>query len=288
MPRKKDIWLILAVLAGALVLLLISRLIPKKSLDERTADVTIAPDAIEYVDATPVPEPQAPAAEETANQEGTESPKTQSVPETTGVPEESAVPDASSGPEAALDVTAEPEVSPMPEMAGVPEKSAVPDASSEHETAPNVTAEPKTAVSPETKDKPEGDGEKEEMTETGAASKKKEAAGPLFGPMPDLPDEPVKGYVIIMVGSRQYGDPIPMDRDKIITIRQNEEKINRIHITRDSVYMESSTCANQDCVGEGEVTLENYKMRILGTYIVCLPNEVTVEMIPAETAEAQQ
>ena len=58
--------------------------------------------------------------------------------------------------------------------------------------------------------------------------------------------------------------------------------INRIHITPEYVEMESSTCENQDCIGEGEVNVNTYKDRILSTYIICLPNQVTIEMVPAD------
>ena len=103
-----------------------------------------------------------------------------------------------------------------------------------------------------------------------------------IGSMKDAPQaQEVRGYAVITVNGRQYGDPIAMDRDKIITVKQEDGKINRVHITPDEVYMESSTCDNQDCVGEGNVTHDNYQTRILGSWIICLPNAVTVEMIPA-------
>ena len=50
-----------------------------------------------------------------------------------------------------------------------------------------------------------------------------------------------------------------MDRDKIITVKQENGAINRIHITPEYVEMESSTCENQDCIGEGEVNVNTYK-----------------------------
>ena len=103
-----------------------------------------------------------------------------------------------------------------------------------------------------------------------------------FGPKRADVVSDVKGYVVVSINGRQYGDPIPMDSEKILTIKQSEDKINRIHITPTSVVMESSTCENQDCVGEGEITLDNYKTRILSTYIICLPNGVTIEMVPAD------
>ena len=100
--------------------------------------------------------------------------------------------------------------------------------------------------------------------------------------------EKVRGHVVITVAGRQYGDPIPMDRDKIITVKQENGAINRIHITPEYVEMESSTCENQDIKLpidiriEGEVNVNTYKDRILSTYIICLPNQVTIEMVPAD------
>lgn len=306
MPRKKDILLIAAVLAGALILLLISRLMPKKTVEERTADVTLAPDAIEYVDATAAPPASSQPAAETAVPEMTAAPATDSaataVPDvtyeekppvtaeqaTTAAPEVTAEPAATAAPE----VTAEPTATAASEATVEPATPATPEAKAEPTAtaAPEVTAEPTAAAAPETKGDLEVSAAPADTADAGTSgtTETKRVAGPMIGPMPEISDEPVKGHVVIMVGGRQYGDPIPMDRDKIITIRQSDEKINRVHITRDSVYMESSTCENQDCVGEGEVTLENYKTRILSTFIVCLPNAVTVEMIPADPAEAQQ
>lgn len=125
------------------------------------------------------------------------------------------------------------------------------------------------------------DAEINESTKSDASSSAPETVGPS-GPALAKPQSKIRGYVLITINGRQYGDPIPMDRDKIITVRQSDEMINRIHITPDSVEMESSTCENQDCVGEGIITLENYKTRILSTYIICLPNGVQVEMIPVD------
>ena len=197
MPKKKDSLIIGAVLLIAVVLFIVSRVMPKTDLNQKTADVTLAPDAVEYLDATPE-----------ASAEPTDSPK--ATPEQTAVPKETALAEA----------TAEP------------------------------TEAPQSAN--------------------------------MMGPMPVPQTEEVKGHVIITVGGRQYGDPIPMDRDKIITIRQENGEINKIRITPDSVDMEYSTCENQDCIGEGTITLDNYNDRILGTWIICLPNQVTIEMVPAD------
>ena len=202
MLKRKDVLLIVLVLALAAAMLGISKLMPKTDLSTKTADVTLAPDAIEYVEATPAP---------------TEAPAQVVIPAATAAPA----------------ATAEPTIEP----------TAVP-------------------------------------TEEPAAEPKQEAA--MVGPMPPKKAEVVRGHVLLTVGGRQYGDPIPMDRDKIITLRQEDGKINKVHITPEKVYMESSTCDNQDCVQQGEVHMDTYKDRILSTYIICLPNNVSIEMVPVE------
>ena len=198
--KKKDMLLIVLVLALAAAMLGVSKLLPKTDLSTKTADVTLAPDAIEYLEATPAP-------------------------------------------------TAEPTQAPTAQPAA--------EATAEPTTEP--TAEP---------------------TEAPAAEPKQEAA--MVGPMPPKKAEVVRGHVLLTVGGRQYGDPIPMDRDKIITLRQEDGKINKVHITPEKVYMESSTCDNQDCVQQGEVHVDTYMDRILGTYVICLPNNVSIEMVPVE------
>lgn len=155
----------------------------------------------------------------------------------------------------APEVTAETEVTSAPEVTAVPEVTATPEvtAAPEVTSAPEVTAVPEVTAAPETQ---------------------------AAGPMPRAQTAQVRGYVVLTVGGRQYGDPIAMDREKIITIRQDDGKVNQVHITPEKVYMESSTCENQDCVGQGEISLDNYDKRILGTYVICLPNNVTIELVP--------
>ena len=196
MLKKKDLLIIAVVLLAAVALFAGSKMLPKTDLSTKTADVTLAPDAVEYLDETP-----APTATEAAQ-----------TPEATAEPAATEAPTATEAPEA--------------------------------------TDAPKSAN--------------------------------MVGPMMPKQTEKVRGHVVITVAGRQYGDPIPMDRDKIITVKQENGAINRIHITPEYVEMESSTCENQDCIGEGEVNVNTYKDRILSTYIICLPNQVTIEMVPAD------
>ncbi len=199
MLKKKDLLIIAVVLLAAVALFAGSKMLPKTDLSTKTADVTLAPDAIEYLDETPAP--------------------------------------------TATDA---------PEAAQTPEATAEPAATE----APTATEAPEATDAPQSAN--------------------------MVGPMMPKQTEKVRGHVVITVAGRQYGDPIPMDRDKIITVKQENGAINRIHITPEYVEMESSTCENQDCIGEGEVNVNTYKDRILSTYIICLPNQVTIEMVPAD------
>lgn len=146
--------------------------------------------------------------------------------------------------------------------------------------APDATDAPEAAQTPEATAKPPAP-EAPDATEAPEATDAPQSAN-MVGPMMPKQTEKVRGHVVITVAGRQYGDPIPMDRDKIITVKQENGAINRIHITPEYVEMESSTCENQDCIGEGEVNVNTYKDRILSTYIICLPNQVTIEMVPAD------
>lgn len=146
--------------------------------------------------------------------------------------------------------------------------------------APDTTDAPEAAQTPEATAEPAAT-EAPTATEAPEATDAPQSAN-MVGPMMPKQTEKVRGHVVITVAGRQYGDPIPMDRDKIITVKQENGAINRIHITPEYVEMESSTCENQDCIGEGEVNVNTYKDRILSTYIICLPNQVTIEMVPAD------
>ncbi len=225
MRVRRDWILIVLILAAAVLLYGVNRFLPKRTVEGRTVEITMAPDSVTIIEenATPVP---------TEAHAMTEAPIAKQTPAATEAPVATQTPAATEAPVATQ----------TPAATDVPAET----------KEPFVTEPP--------------------------------AMGLVIGPMLPHPNATteVRGHVIVTLNGRQYGDPIPMDRDKIITVRQEDGKINRIHITPESVFMESSTCENQDCVGQGEISLDNYKTRILSTYIICLPNGVTVEMVPAE------
>ena len=90
--------------------------------------------------------------------------------------------------------------------------------------------------------------------------------------------DPVRAYLLVTVGGVAY-QPLPLTQEGDYTITQKATGAeNVIHVSTEGVYMKSSTCENHDCVQQGEVTLANKGTRILGNMIICLPNQVTLEL----------
>lgn len=91
-----------------------------------------------------------------------------------------------------------------------------------------------------------------------------------------------RAWLLITVDEKTYA-PYPLTKSGDYRIHQKSKNAtNVIHVTEDSIQMASSTCDNQLCVTEGVVTLDNKASRILGNYIICLPNGVTLELLNAE------
>lgn len=115
---------------------------------------------------------------------------------------------------------------------------------------PEITATPEEAAAPEITDVPEA-------TAT-----------------PDLSQ--VEAFLVVTVGDKTY-QPIPLTEEGYYRLRHGD-CINIVHVTPTSINMHEANCENQDCVEQGEVTLENKDTRILGNMIICLPNQVTLQL----------
>lgn len=115
---------------------------------------------------------------------------------------------------------------------------------------PEITAAPEAAAAPEVTDVPEA-------TAT-----------------PDLSQ--VEAFLVVTVGDKTY-QPIPLTEEGYYRLRHGD-CINIVHVTPTSIDMHEANCENQDCVEQGEVTLENKDTRILGNMIICLPNQVTLQL----------
>ena len=97
---------------------------------------------------------------------------------------------------------------------------------------------------------------------------------------------PAASYLFVNTGGSAYS-PIPLNGDNSFRIAQQDGSENVIHIGENSFYMESSNCKNQNCVGQGEVTLENRESRPLFNMVICLPHNLSLELLTRAEAEAR-
>lgn len=106
------------------------------------------------------------------------------------------------------------------------------------------------------------------------------------------PSEAVQGeavaYLVLTMGDMRYR-PLPITTETSYRMRQADGRENVFHVTPGSVHMESANCDNQDCIKQGTVNFENRDVRVLRNMIICLPNQVVLELItPQEAGEQAQ
>lgn len=130
--------------------------------------------------------------------------------------------------------------------------------------APEATDAPQAAEVPAASEAPEASGSPAE-TEPAASSE-----------APAATNAPANAYLVVTVAGAMY-EPIPLYAPGRYTVTRGE-CVNVIEVTEDSVWMAESSCDNQDCVEQGVVTLDNKASRVLQNMVICLPNEVVLEL----------
>lgn len=93
-------------------------------------------------------------------------------------------------------------------------------------------------------------------------------------------DDSNEAYVVIEVDGAEY-KRVSLEEPQTVVI-DRDGKHNEVKITSNGVVMHNANCANQDCIMQGEVTLDNINTRLMGGWIVCLPNKVSVELVVGE------
>lgn len=88
-------------------------------------------------------------------------------------------------------------------------------------------------------------------------------------------------YARIYVQDRLYQE-VPLDTDQVVEIDQGNGVVNHVEVKDGAIHMKDSTCDDKLCVEQGEITPENYEDRALRNWVVCLPNQVTIELVLAD------
>ena len=100
--------------------------------------------------------------------------------------------------------------------------------------------------------------------------------------------DPSIAYVLVRMPNPIGLLPLPQEGEYTKTIRRTmddgTEYINVLHLTPEGFWMEDSNCEGHDCINEGAVTLANREERILWNMVICLPHQLSAELITREEA----
>ena len=91
-------------------------------------------------------------------------------------------------------------------------------------------------------------------------------------------------YLLINVNNHIY-EPVPLTGDRVVTITQEDGKQNVAAVSIDTAHMSAATCQGQECIHQGQVSLENRDQRVLYNQIICLPNTVILSVLDEKEAK---
>lgn len=198
--------------------------------------------------------------------------------------------DAAAGTAATAEPTAETTVEPTAEPTATATAIATATATAKPtataETAAEATATVDSGDKSTAKPTNTPDATAEETAPVTVTSPSGETATPVpeDSQSPEVTFDPasIKAWLLVTAGGTTY-QPIPLVEEGEYSVIQEETGAkNVIHVTTESIDMKSSTCENQDCVNQGVVSLDNRDSRLLGNMIICLPNQVTLELYTTE------
>ena len=97
------------------------------------------------------------------------------------------------------------------------------------------------------------------------------------------------GYVLVSSATWTGWLALPAEEDVLWplpqTLADGTETFNLLHLTPEGVCIEEADCSNQDCVNQGLVTFDNRSERVLGNMIICLPNQVILQLYTSEEVQ---
>lgn len=90
-----------------------------------------------------------------------------------------------------------------------------------------------------------------------------------------------EAYLRITVPGQTY-ELVPLTGEQEIVIEQEDGSRNVVEVFPGGFRMKESNCVNQNCVQQGDVTVENIGTRVLANEIICLPHRVVLELVTAD------
>lgn len=107
----------------------------------------------------------------------------------------------------------------------------------------------------------------------------------LFFLRPQTVDTATATAFLRITAPDQTFELVALSGNSEITIDQADGSHNVVEVFQGGFRMKESNCTNQDCILQGDVTLDNMAGRALANQVICLPHRVVLELVTADTAE---
>ena len=87
-----------------------------------------------------------------------------------------------------------------------------------------------------------------------------------------------RGYAQVYLDGLPYAE-LSLASDELLTITQDDGKINQIEVSAGRIRMRSANCPDHTCVACGWLDPADRHLLPDDRWIVCLPNRVSIELI---------
>lgn len=95
---------------------------------------------------------------------------------------------------------------------------------------------------------------------------------------PKAVDDAAVPYLRISVAG-QAQELIPLTEDRELRVEQANGDYNVVHVFAGGFEVIEANCYNQDCIHQGEVTVDNIAGRSLANEVICLPHKLVLSLV---------
>ena len=98
-----------------------------------------------------------------------------------------------------------------------------------------------------------------------------------------IEDQTATAYLQISIAG-EIQELVPLTEEREIRIELDNGDYNVVQIFAGGFYVSEANCYNQDCVHQGEVTVDNIGSRALANEIICLPHKLVLSLVTQDEA----
>ncbi len=102
-----------------------------------------------------------------------------------------------------------------------------------------------------------------------------------------IQDESATAYLSVSIAGQSL-ELIPLNDDREIRLEQENGDYNIVRIFNGGFTVTEANCYNQDCIHQGEVTVDNIGERALANEIICLPHKLVLSLVTLNEGTGQE